>query len=263
MSVFVGGSVLANACGLSMPGTCVTIGEPGLKPSSRFQSVVSIGAPATFRGVASGSDAQATPGRRGGIRDREEVVRPRQQAERGIDRVARVIDRGRSRAHAVRLGATVRACGRREQERAARSGRQPCDRVADPSDLLRWGPTLRRARPGRNWLGANRVRHRAPQPRLPCVAFKVVTVAGRSRSSVSHEAIHVWPLPPDAGPLADSPGSRPRRFVWRCKWQRLVKSAQPDRPVGRSRGRNESQLESVALRALVHRHEQAAGPCSR
>ena len=53
MSVFVGGWVLANACGVSMPGTCVTIGEPGLKPSRRFQSVVSIGAPATFCGVAS------------------------------------------------------------------------------------------------------------------------------------------------------------------------------------------------------------------
>jgi hypothetical protein len=43
-----------------MPGTCVTIGEPGLKPSSRFQSVVSIGAPAALRGVASAADAQAT-----------------------------------------------------------------------------------------------------------------------------------------------------------------------------------------------------------
>ena len=61
MSVFVGGSVLANACGLSMPGTCVTIGEPGLKPSSRFQSVGSIGAPAALRGVADGSMLRRSP----------------------------------------------------------------------------------------------------------------------------------------------------------------------------------------------------------
>src|SRR5581483_690936 len=54
MSMFVGGAVFANALGLSKPGTWVTIGEPGLKPSRRFQSVVSIGAPAAFRGVASG-----------------------------------------------------------------------------------------------------------------------------------------------------------------------------------------------------------------
>src|SRR5215475_7718591 len=61
MSVFVGGSVFANACGLSIPGTCVTIGEPGLKPSSRFQSVGSIGTPATFAGVASGLMSSRSP----------------------------------------------------------------------------------------------------------------------------------------------------------------------------------------------------------
>src|SRR5262249_1144333 len=61
MSVFVGGAVFANACGLSIPGACVPIGEPGLKPSSRFQSVGSIGTPATFAGVASGLMSSRSP----------------------------------------------------------------------------------------------------------------------------------------------------------------------------------------------------------
>src|SRR5262245_62194673 len=61
MSVFVGGAVFANACGLSIPGTCVTIGEPGLQPSSRFQSVGSIGTPATFAGVARGLMSSRSP----------------------------------------------------------------------------------------------------------------------------------------------------------------------------------------------------------
>src|SRR5262245_25235185 len=61
MSVFVGGAVFANACGLSIPGTSVTIGEPGLKPSSRFQSVGSIGTPETFAGVASGLMSSRSP----------------------------------------------------------------------------------------------------------------------------------------------------------------------------------------------------------
>src|SRR5262249_59672182 len=61
MSVFVGGAVFANACGLSTPGTGVTIGEPGVKPSSRFQSVGSIGTPATFAGVASGLMSSRSP----------------------------------------------------------------------------------------------------------------------------------------------------------------------------------------------------------
>jgi hypothetical protein len=39
----------------------VTIGEPGLKPSSRFQSVGSIGAPAALRGVADGSTSRRSP----------------------------------------------------------------------------------------------------------------------------------------------------------------------------------------------------------
>src|SRR5262249_20264070 len=43
------------------PGTSVTIGEPGLKPSSRFQSVGSIGTPATFAGVASGLMSSRSP----------------------------------------------------------------------------------------------------------------------------------------------------------------------------------------------------------
>ena len=45
--------------------------------------------------------------------------------------------------------------------------------------------------------------------------------------------------------------------VCRHKRQRLVESAQPDRFVGRSRGGDERQLESVALRALVERDQQA------
>ena len=69
------------------------------------------------------------------------------------------------------------------------------------------------------------------------------------------EALHVWPLSPVRGRC---------RFAWlavervvrRRKRQRLVESEQFDRLVGRSRGRKESQLESLALRALVQRHEQ-------
>jgi hypothetical protein len=57
----VGGTVFANARGLSIPGTCVTIGEPGLKPSSRFQSVVSMGVPAWFRGVDGGLTFRRSP----------------------------------------------------------------------------------------------------------------------------------------------------------------------------------------------------------
>src|SRR6476661_3949885 len=52
MSVSGAGSVFANAFALSMPGTFVTIIEPGEKPSARFQSVGSIGLPATLRGIA-------------------------------------------------------------------------------------------------------------------------------------------------------------------------------------------------------------------
>ena len=43
MSVSGAGSVLANAFALSIPGTFVTIIDPGEKPSARFQSVGSIG----------------------------------------------------------------------------------------------------------------------------------------------------------------------------------------------------------------------------
>src|SRR3954452_13426408 len=53
MSVSGAGSVLANAFALSIPGTFVTIIEPGEKPSARFQSVGSIGLPAMFRGIPS------------------------------------------------------------------------------------------------------------------------------------------------------------------------------------------------------------------
>src|SRR3954452_4247036 len=53
MSVSGAGSVLANAFALSIPGTFVTIIEPGEKPSARFQSVGSIGLPAMLRGIPS------------------------------------------------------------------------------------------------------------------------------------------------------------------------------------------------------------------
>src|SRR3954468_14747488 len=53
MSVIGTEPVLAKASGVSSPGTLVTISEPGLKPSARFQSVGSMGLPATLRGMSS------------------------------------------------------------------------------------------------------------------------------------------------------------------------------------------------------------------
>src|SRR5438874_11703099 len=61
MLMFVGGWVLVNASGLSIPATWVTIWEPGLNPSSRFQSVGSGGAPAELRGGASGLTLSGSP----------------------------------------------------------------------------------------------------------------------------------------------------------------------------------------------------------
>src|SRR5438067_2515741 len=61
MLMFVGGLVLVNASGLSIPATWVTIWEPGLNPSSRFQSAGSIGAPEALRGVASELTFRRTP----------------------------------------------------------------------------------------------------------------------------------------------------------------------------------------------------------
>ena len=61
MLMLVGGLVLLNACGLSIPATWVTICEPGLNPSSRFQSLGSIGVPAALRGVASGLTFRRIP----------------------------------------------------------------------------------------------------------------------------------------------------------------------------------------------------------
>ncbi len=54
MSVIGTAPVFANACGVSSPGTFVTIFWPGLKPSLRFHSSGRIGLPAMLRGVASG-----------------------------------------------------------------------------------------------------------------------------------------------------------------------------------------------------------------
>ena len=61
MLMFVGGWALVNASGLSIPATWVTIWEPGLNPSSRFQSLGSIGVPAALRGVASGLTFRRIP----------------------------------------------------------------------------------------------------------------------------------------------------------------------------------------------------------
>jgi hypothetical protein len=43
--------------------------------------------------------------------------------------------------------------------------------------------------------------------------------------------------------------------IWRHKRQNLVKPAYLDRSVDRSRGCEQRQLESVAMRTLVERHE--------
>src|SRR3954454_1803411 len=45
----------------SSPGTYVTISEPGENPSARFQSVGSIGLPATLRGIEVRSNATRRP----------------------------------------------------------------------------------------------------------------------------------------------------------------------------------------------------------
>ena len=91
MSVIGTARVFWNAAGVSSPGTFVAIFWPGLKPSLRFHSSGRIGLPAMLRGIASGFRFEPAARVGGRVGDGEVVVRPRLQADRGVERVASLL----------------------------------------------------------------------------------------------------------------------------------------------------------------------------